>query len=340
MTEFPSAEGLRSLIKPLAKGRGQIIELRSSRGEKLGNNGDRLLDLAFEGLVSEFGLRLTTDPGVAVEYLVVPPNGALVETYRFPQLLTRRLAEMPDKPLIIFPSSALFPTSDPAKMFGRRSAPTLWILREKHSFDHLNERWGDSLQARNVTLALDHDVVVSGGHHVLPIFGSQGAGESGSGLVVARLGVEAGDMRTNLASPTVGPARRAAVGLAVNVFRHMPQDMKVSVRRQRTRSRQEHANQELISRLPLNLLQELEKIDQAGRVGVDISDPTLSSFQNFVERISSASFIATNRLHAAIPGALLGKRVLLVDAGYHKLAGVFEQSLQNVQNVTFLPRDE
>ncbi|MDX2358776.1 polysaccharide pyruvyl transferase family protein [Dietzia sp. PP-33] len=335
MSPFPTTDGLLGLIQPWAQGSGYVIELRSERGKRLGNNGDRLLDLAFEKLVNEFGMTLASLESKEPDYLVLPPNGALVDTYEAPSLLARRIATLPDKPLILFPSSALFRTKDPAEIFSGRTAPTLWILREKHSFDHLSEQWDDSLQARNVTLALDHDVVVSGHRHIIPRFKSVSGSEGNCGLLVSRLGVEATDMRTETDLPSAGRIRNTAV----SAFNAMPQYAKIAVRRQLTRHRQLAANQEMISSLPPDLAKTLENIGETAR-DVDISDPTLCSFERFVEKISTAQYIVTNRLHVAIPGTILGKRVILVDSGYHKLAGVFEQSLQAAENLTFLRRDE
>lgn len=335
MNPFPNADGLRALVEPWAHGKGYVIELRSARGERLGNNGDRLLELSFNKLVDEFGMELTSLESGEPDYLVVPPNGALVDTYQAPRLLARRLASLPDKPLILFPSSAFFQSQNPAEIFAGRSAPTLWILREKQSLDHLKEQWGDSLRAKRVTLALDHDVVVSGHQHLASLFDSAGRADRGRGLLVSRLGVEAEDMRDQLVVPSAGRAR----GAAVRVLRSMPQAVQIAVRRQRTRPRQLRANQKMIASLPQDLACTLDNLDGIMR-DIDISDPTLCSFDRFVEQIATANFIVTNRLHVAIPGTILGKRVVLVDSGYHKLAGVFEQSLQSVENLTFIRRNE
>ena len=60
--------------------------------------------------------------------------------------------------------------------------------------------------------------------------------------------------------------------------------------------------------------------------------------RSFAEMICAASIIVTNRLHVAIPAAILGKVTYLADAGYQMLSGVDSQSLATLPTVTFIPR--
>ncbi len=65
----------------------------------------------------------------------------------------------------------------------------------------------------------------------------------------------------------------------------------------------------------------------------DVSDSTTTSWETYTAEIANASLVVTNRLHVALPSALLGKQVVLADVGYHKLRGVYQRSLSQLSNV-------
>ena len=70
----------------------------------------------------------------------------------------------------------------------------------------------------------------------------------------------------------------------------------------------------------------------------DISDPTLASFRTYARAILGADTVVTDRLHVAVPAAIVGKRAVFVESGYHKARGVYEHSLRECEAVTFLRR--
>lgn len=332
---------LRELVATWTAGRGHVVQLRTAGGRQLGNNGDTLMHRVFYGLLQDFGMDLLPDGSARdADYLIVPPNGALLERYQAPQLLTNRLKELPDRPLVIFPSSAQFASKNPAEMFANRKAPTLWVLRERQSYKQLSERWGDSLSKAGVKLALDHDVVISGQHHAKRIMRETAGIESREySLLVSRLGVEATDMRAVAAAAAPSASTSRLNSLAVASFQRLPQSIGIAIRRRRTLTRQLQANAELCRQLSSDLRAVVDSLPLWQPV-VDISDPSLCGFREFARSVMGAGVVATNRLHVAIPATLLGKRVILVDSGYHKLRGVYEQSLQGASNLTFVRRHD
>ncbi len=66
---------------------------------------------------------------------------------------------------------------------------------------------------------------------------------------------------------------------------------------------------------------------------IRVTDASLESYEDFVSLISNASVVYTDRLHVAILGAMLGKRVHLYNDKYDKIKDVYEQSLQAYPNV-------
>lgn len=60
------------------------------------------------------------------------------------------------------------------------------------------------------------------------------------------------------------------------------------------------------------------------------------AFESFVEMIRDAKEIHTDRLHTMLLGAMLGKPVFVYETAYQKLESVYEQSLKDKTNITFV----
>jgi exopolysaccharide biosynthesis predicted pyruvyltransferase EpsI len=333
---LPDLSGLRSLLTPWRGRAGYLIEFVGPGSVPLGNNGDQLLGQVLVRVLRELGITLVRRPRDA-EVLLVPPGGALLDRYQVPGLLARQLARLPDLPLIIFPQSSWFERDDPGEIFAGRRSPTLWISRERRSYDHLHGSWGASLARANVTLALDHDVALSGHAYVPEVLRAAAApSERDDGLLlVARLGVEAGRMDRAVARPVVrgaGLRRIVAAGL-----RRLPVPALAYIRHRTTREQQLAANERMLAEVTERLGPERLPTTMSPWC-FDISDPSLASFGQFAQAILGASAVVTNRLHVAVPAAILGKRTVFVEAGYHKASGVYERSLQECSAMTFLRR--
>ncbi|NPC97273.1 hypothetical protein [Nocardioides sp. zg-DK7169] len=301
-----------------------------SDGRVLGNNGDHLMNRIFRRVLEEdLQIAITSTPQNA-DLVVVPPNGALVETYAFPRLLKDRLIGTERLPLVIFPSSAYFPNVDPTAMFGDRDSETVWILREKHSLDHLVDRWGDVLDSAEVSLILDHDIVASGNQHVTDILGPP---LTGGGLLVAARE----DREATPAALDSSPASAATSRAFARLKQSVPQGaIYTAVARASRRERRAHAAETLMRDVPSSIRGESE--EHSRRTTIDLSAPQYATFKRYRRILQSADMVVTNRLHVALPAVIMGKRVILVEAGYHKLQGVYEQSLRGMSNLLFVPR--
>lgn len=331
---LPSDDGLRRLLKPWKGARAYEIPIAGKDGQLLGNHGDTIMRAVYRRMLTKFGPKLVEDP-IGADVLIVPPNGALLDRFDFPGLLRDRLALLPDVPVVIFPSSSLFVNSDPARMFaGRRSAVT-WILREELSYRHLSEKWGKSLERAGVSLELSHDVVTMGGAFVRDVFSEARLPlTAGEPIVAGRLDSEGAlgvrDMKWS------GSAGR---NLVFKAFHRSPLALRRMLRRRTTRDRQIQVNEALVLMLDEPMRSVFMGLRRSAR-SIDISDPNLVSFTAYMKTIASASSIVTNRLHVALPSAILGKETILVDGGYHKLRGVYERSLTSLNTLHFVSPGE
>lgn len=327
-TGLPSLTSLLDIVQDLKGKQVHVIPLRDSRGRALGNHGDTLMHQVFEAILGSLGVERV--PAAAAEALILPPNGALLDTYMAPQSVAEYLAHSPDVPLFIFPSSSRFLQSDPAQIFAGRRSRTTWISRERYSHEHLTNDWGQSLSEANVDLVLDHDVVASGNSFVGDLFPDNRPRNS---LIVARLDAEAGTLARNRIAPS--RLRRSLVSL----YHEIPSDsVRRQIRRRVTTNRQSESNSRILAALVGKPEDGLFETQPHG-LNVDISSPDLVSYERYKTEISCAESVITNRLHVALPAAVLGRRVWLVESGYHKLRGVYEQSLTKLPNVNLISRE-
>lgn len=321
---FPNTSGLFSLLRDLRGRPIYVLDLTDKRGRPLGNHGDWIMHRVFDRLLDDLGVDRVA--ASHAEAIVIPPNGALLDVYQAPGIIAERLRLLPDLPVYIFPSSARFVTSDPAEMFTGRRSPVLWISRERHSHEHLSRHWAASLSKAGVHLALDHDVVCSGHTYIPDLFPEA---QPRTALVVARLEAESKPLGSRPTSPS--PSRKALVA----AFTNMPSARaRQVVRRRVTSERQKIANAAMLATLGSKAI---AFEGHPPGINLDISDPSLCTRENYRRELAGAAVVASNRLHVALPAAILGRRVFLVNTGYHKLSGVYEQSLGDVPNLTFVP---
>lgn len=330
MCYLPDLSGLTKLMADHVGRAAYLVPLVDAQGKLLGNNGDILMHRVFQRILNDLDIRLTSAPNQA-DVLILPPNGAMLETYSFPELFGRRLQQLPDLPLVLFPSSALFPRHDPSSLFSGRRSKTQWILRERFSFDHLTRNWGAELKRNGVELSLDHDVVVSGHRFVPEIVGTPLSADTW--VIGARNDIEA------LPAYMTGglPIRRHA-GLNTSLTRlalSLPYGpwLTTSARIAR-RHRQIAMGEALMDRAPEEIRRQFRS---AGKViYCDASAIQFATFEQYMAVIRRANTVITNRLHMGLPAAVLGKQVVLIEGSYHKARGVYQHSLRCLTNVFFV----
>lgn len=329
---LPDTSSLLEALSPFHGQRAYEIRAVVDGGRTIGNHGDHLMYDVFLRILTQASITITDDPASA-DFLFARPNGALLEIYQFPDSLKTQLVELPDLPLVIFPSSAKFPTRNPSEIFGNRSSETLWFFREEYSYEHILTQWGESLSERNVSLVLDHDVVASGHRYVPEIV--RGPLSARHVLIAARIDVEATDRFGTKVTET---GRRGSIGLLKRLFRGFisrgtPGPFRRRVARTAYSRRLDRAASRMISGLPVDLANEVGRSGIA-QVCVDLSSQMFVSYDEYQRYIRNSSIVVTDRLHVALPAAVLGKRVILVEAGYHKLTGVYQRSLSRLPNIS------
>lgn len=330
--QLPSDSSLLNLLSDYRGRRAYIVPMENARRRPLGNNGDKLMSRVFQRRIRQLDLKPA--PLSEAEVVIVPPNGALLDTYRFPSLLTATIKNATGIPLVIFPSSAYFRTKSPAKMFEGRSADVLWVLREPRSFLHLRSTWGQSLADLGVRLALDHDVVAAEGGRIRQHFPS--CLKADYVLVAARLDSESRFYRPSItqASPTLG--LKLLAKRAWHAAPHL--GIKTKINRNIARAALKKSGFALEERARQNAAGVFgSDLWERPFIYLDVSSPKFCSFFEYGELIANSSAVISDRLHVAMPAGLLGKPTIMMEGGYHKLKGVYEHSLQKVASIRFVP---
>lgn len=314
---FPTLETLTARLTKWEGARAVVISTADSTGRALGNNGDDLMHAVFYRILEQLGIEIVdTEPDV----VIVPPSGAILEVYAFPTYLAQRLKGYENVPLVIFPSSVFFPDRDPGFMFEGREASTLLFLREDDSRTHLDEQWAASLREAGVEVVLDHDVVASGHAFVPAILGTT-TRRPLKRLVAARIDREASSMRASASRDAAASASSILHAVAARIPYG---SLYTSASRYARRARNHAAAERLAARAGVVL---------EDATCIDISARQFATFEEYRTILLRAESVITDRLHVALPAAIMGKDVTMVEAGYFKLGGVYRRSLAGVANV-------
>lgn len=323
-----------SLLNILSKFRGcsaYVVPMEDSHGRPLGNNGDALMLRVFEKRLQQ--LEIAQVPQAKADIIIVPPNGAMLDRYQFPSLLTNKIASMKDLPLVIFPSSAYFRETNPSEIFSGGRSEVLWILREPKSFDHLTGRWGESLSQCRVELVLDHDVVASEGSEISEYFPA--VEDRGYVLVAARLDTES---RFSSRTHVHAGRDRGLLSLAKRAWLAAPQTtMQTRVNRLLAQPALAANGRALERQVSAEAARFLREVWELPHVYLDVSSPRFCTYHEYREMIAKASAVISDRLHVGMPAGLLGKPTVISEGSYHKLRGVYEHSLAGIETMQFLP---
>jgi len=68
----------------------------------------------------------------------------------------------------------------------------------------------------------------------------------------------------------------------------------------------------------------------------DVSNPGRNTFDMFTNEVAHAAVVLTTRMHVGILAALLGRPTCLFTGPYHKIRGVYEYSLAEMDHVRLL----
>lgn len=296
--------------------------LVDEKGVPVGNNGDHLMVMGTDVVFRDLGLT-TCDTPEKADLIVFPSSGGMLEKMqRVPAIFRDLCARFPGTPLCVLPSSYYWPTRPFREQVGERRAPTMLFCREAISFQHLTVE--HNVQGGEINVRLDHDMAFE--LETEPVVTEHRARSGGRVLIVERTDVE----HVSIAMNSTRLGRRKAIS------RRTPAWLKRALYPVLNRARSARQTP-FRARCEALLREHCPASVDAVRDVADVSNINTCSFEGFCDRVAGAEVVFTTRLHAGLYAAMLGRRTFIFEGAYHKIRGIYEQSLRGRANVTYVP---
>lgn len=293
--------------------------------EVSGNNGDELILVGSRFQLQTAGCRMVAAPDEA-ELLVIN-GGFKSDFWPFANDTIRDFSQrFPDKPLVIMPSSFLFTETDFPALFTGRNAPVTIIARERPSLNLLKEM-DFPCEAR---FGLDHDSAFAliddpqfAPLRDKPIHRDLLIVERGDAERVSEMAEEGLLNSTTLRSIVAAALPRPALMMAARLVGQV------------RRLGKDHT-QTGFAQDALNLAEGVLGYPPRTVLAADISRRSECTFPEFCNEIAQSAIIVSTRLHVAILGAILGRRTYIVAGRYHKIPGIYEFSMADLDHVSMV----
>lgn len=299
----------------------------------VGNNGDRLIELATRSLLARFGLTLAPRPEAA-DAIVLKGGAAVTARYGGLPWAGDLARAHPSQPLLLLPSTFDLGGEREAFLAAVRSrqAPTFLFAREERSYGELLAAGLASL----ATVGLDHDTsFYLKGSDFLAALSLRGRAKHV--LVVERTDVDGLTGRKELGAFLERPQPPLVRAVVPAPFRKVVRELLAAARRQAFRAGAlRRAETPFVQKSLSVLFRDEPAWAPLPVVAADISQTSLCSFATFCRLIADAAAIVSTRLHVAILAAMLGKPTYLVPGPNAGIRGVYEYSLASMENVRLL----
>lgn len=295
--------------------------LVDDEGAPIASNSDRLMVLGTDLLFSDLDIQRVDNPDDA-DLLVLGARGGMHERSTWvPRIFRELCRNHPDTPMCVLPSTFYFPERPFRDEIGLRTrAPLTIFCREPGSWQHL--RLEHELPDF-VTVELDHDMAFE--LRSSPLVRNLSAVTTDQVVIAERSGVDRTSGERDLDRATFLRSAGRRVPPRLKSMLH-PLILGWRSRRQTPFRKQCEAilakHHRDASRLPKRV--------------ADICNVNVESFEMFCEDVARAEVVFTTRLHVGIFAGLLGRATYIFGGPYHRIRGVYEFSLNDHRNVTFL----
>ena len=279
-------------------------------GERGANNGDHLITMGAQRVLCETGCKLVDSPDKA-EQIVMRGGGRMVSIYQgeFRKIVTFR-RDYPSLPLILAPQTFQPEAVDFEDICKISSSPLTLFARENNSTNALRQ-----LQLpKNCQVYVSQDL----------------AFELRDSEFITNIVKNATEKHVLIA---MRKDKEGVTGVLVK--------MRAPWLPKKIRRPLSWVRDRLVATVSKDIITSILKQEKVGRelpkIYRDVSSSV--SFEEFVAAIRDAALVVTNRLHTAVLGNLLNKRVVLICSGEyhkHKVKGVYDFSMSGPNSRTSL----
>lgn len=287
-----------------------------------GNNGDLLIWQGMLEALSRKKISVVETPEEA-ELIIINGGGMFIDAYtQGINKITTYTEKYPNVPLCVAPNSFYFTVTDFGAVLRLRTSELTLFVREKYSRDYLL-KVVEPLPL--VSAYLDDDLAFQliGSNFIAEIKSKFPKPMHGKVLVCDRMDIEHAKSK----------GRDSLVKKIYMIF--VPEFMKSSLRKIRFWLRSKTGT-EFTNKATKIIHKNNPKYVISEIVTADISRVDICDFAKFVENIATSEYIFTNRLHVGVLGHLLGRNVFMMEGSYHKMTGIYEQSMQNTLTTSII----
>lgn len=333
-----------------ARFEGKRAHLHHARGD----HGDRVAELAAEGLLHASGVYTVGNPARAD--VIVVGSGSYCDDFKGGfDTIDSFARKFPLKPLVVLPSSFHLHAADVARVFMARIEPAYVYARDPHSIEVLEELripWPVSIglddditfhlaktEYFRELLALREEMYVL----VVERRESRRRGQS-NGDPAVRLEVTGMDALlppsasfSDTPAPPQDSATAAGNDGAKPAGPGVVERLRGFARALRPHRWPPEAAQTPFARSAVERVSlELPHLKHLPLYADDIADPAVCGFGRFGPLVAGAAAVVTDRISVAILATLLEKPVWVRPGTYHKVRGVFRHSLATRKNVRLI----
>ncbi|MFP6844527.1 MAG: polysaccharide pyruvyl transferase family protein [Thalassolituus sp.] len=287
-----------------------------------GNNGDLLIWEGMKVVLGASAIALSEDPRDA-SVIVINGGGMFIDQYSQGLNKVRDYSErFPNTELCIAPNSFGFKQVNFKDYLERRKAPTILFARERYSYDYLT---GITDGLSRVSVHIDHDLAFNLRTYARAYVESNsslGPSVSANVLVVERTDMESPDLR---GSEWKNYLKKIYMMLTTEALRGVIRTIRFRYK--------EKSGGKLTSFAKADLAEKRIDVSSYNWLTADVSRPEYCDFETFKKIIFESDYIYSNRLHAGVWAALIGKSVVMAEGSYHKITGIYEYSMADMDNV-------
>lgn len=287
-----------------------------------GNNGDLLIWEGMKVVLAVSRVELCDHPGDA-SVIIINGGGMFIDQYSQGLNKVRDYTErFPDTELCIAPNSFGFKQVDFKEYLKWRKAPTIIFAREQYSYKYLT---GVALDLSQVSAHIDHDLAFNLRAYARKYVErniSLEARTSTSVLVVDRTDTESPHLK---GAEWKHYLKKIYVQLTTESVRALIRSIRFRYK--------EKSGGKLTYFAKADLAGKGIDLDSCKFLTADVSRPEYCDFEGFKKIIADADYVYSNRLHAGVWAALVGKPIVMTEGSYHKITGIYEYSMIDMDNV-------
>lgn len=296
-----------------------------------GNFGDELIVMGIESVAKQNGLEFSPEIEGA-DHLLIKGGGALLDVY--PGLLKQFkefFHQHSSVPTTMLPTSYLLNSTSMPELVGRRKAPLHIFVREEVSYELLKNLEFDG----PVSISLADDTAF---HLCDTEFCNQLRANRKPAYILI---VERADPESLGNSHCFSKDPNPPSTLKQMVRKVVPVGLRAKFHQMRKGEKSNPLESQFVTKALKRVYSDHPELQGLPVKALDVSSRDLcSGLDEFASVIAGAAVVYSTRLHVGILAAMLEIPTYVVQGVYHKISGIYNYSMTQMDHVTLVANDE